>query len=437
VSKEVFLTAHEKTAQRVQTTPVKLIDDAVREFRYGLEIKAEVNLLIALLTAASNADNKFTVANLYNGFRRSFDAFRNAVKVFKSSALAERNPFLAESLFAIEDKLITLGEGDHSLFKLRLLEFKAAEQLSGLLANHRKQAARLTAHATALVDAVRGEIADLREEMAYWRMTGASILVTICLGSVLIAGLIVHFTARRLSRHESDLRDAKTTAEMANRELEAFNYSVSHDLLAPLRTLDGFSQALLEDYGDKLDDTGKRYLGFLRDGSHDMRKLIDGLLALSRSNRGELTRERVNLSELAKEIMATHQGADPARKVRALVAPMIEAEGDPSLLKTLLENLLGNAWKYSSKTPEARIEFGAEQDTDGTFYYVRDNGVGFDMTYQDRLFVPFRRLHKSDEFEGSGIGLATVQRIIHRHGGRIWAQAAIGKGATFHFTLGS
>ena len=223
--------------------------------------------------------------------------------------------------------------------------------------------------------------------------------------------------------------------ELANRELEAFTYSVSHDLRAPLRAIDGFSAALLEDYGDQLDEEGKTYLRYLHDGSRDMSELIDGLLKLSRSTRGEMARENVDLSAVVNSVVEELRQADPERQLMVDVAPNIEVDADPRLLKVVMENLLGNAWKYTGHTADATIEFGVERQEGESVYFVRDNGAGFDMAYADKLFLPFQRLHKADEFAGIGIGLATVQRIIQRHGGRIWAKAAVEEGATFYFTL--
>jgi PAS domain S-box-containing protein len=227
------------------------------------------------------------------------------------------------------------------------------------------------------------------------------------------------------------------TAELAaaNKELEAFCYSVSHDLRAPLRGLDGFSQALLEDYGGKLGAEGKHLLQRIRAGTQRMGYLIDGLLNLSRVSRSELHREPVNLSGLANDVADELRERDPQRNVALRIAENLTADGDPQLLRIVLENLLGNAWKYTAKRPQAAIEFGLSRDNGHSSFFVRDDGVGFDMQYVGKLFTPFQRLHAMNEFPGTGVGLATVQRIIHRHGGRVWAQSEINKGATFHFTL--
>jgi len=228
---------------------------------------------------------------------------------------------------------------------------------------------------------------------------------------------------------------ANEQLQVANRELEAFCYSVSHDLRAPLRGLDGFSQALLEDYGDKLGGDGKNLLQRIRTGSQRMGQLIDDLLNLSRVSRSELHREPIDLSGIASDVATELRGLDPHRHVALRIGEGLKAKGDPQLLRVVLENLLGNAWKYTAKKSKATIEFGVNQDNGNSSFFVRDNGVGFDMQYADKLFTPFQRLHAMNEFPGTGVGLATVQRIISRHGGRVWVEAAVNKGATFHFTL--
>ena len=237
-------------------------------------------------------------------------------------------------------------------------------------------------------------------------------------------------------RASKDLEDANRELEGTNRELEAFSYSVSHDLRAPLRTIDGFSQILQEDYEDKLDEEGVDYLGRVRAASKHMADLIDDLLDLSRVGRRPLSRERVDLSGLVAGIVEDFRVSEPRRKVEFVTEENVAAWADMGLLKVALENLLGNAWKFTSREPEARIEFGVQEDAGRPVYFVRDNGAGFDQDYSDKLFGAFQRLHGQEEFEGTGIGLATVARIIHRHGGRVWAEGRVGEGATFYFTLG-
>jgi signal transduction histidine kinase len=220
-----------------------------------------------------------------------------------------------------------------------------------------------------------------------------------------------------------------------NKELEAFSYSVSHDLRAPLRHIDGFTQALLEEQADKLDEKGQDHLRRVRSAARRMAELIEDLLRLSRVTRAEMRHEWVDLSDLARSVLEELRKTQPERRAEFIIASGLTVEGDGQLLRVVLENLLGNAWKFTQKCPSARIEFGVTQHDGQRTYFVRDNGVGFDMTYAGKLFAPFQRLHTVEEFPGTGIGLATVQRIIHRHSGRIWAEGEVGKGATFYFTL--
>jgi signal transduction histidine kinase/DNA-binding response OmpR family regulator len=234
---------------------------------------------------------------------------------------------------------------------------------------------------------------------------------------------------------EQRVRERTAELEVLNRELEAFNASVSHDLHAPLRTIDGFSEALLEEYDDRLDGQGKDYLQRVRAAAKRMAQLIDDLLSLSRVTRSEMEREIVDLSALACTAAAELRRTEPNRQVTFRIAAGLVAQGDGRLLRVALENLLGNAWKFTSKQSRTRIEFGVAQCRGELAYFIRDNGAGFNMAYADRLFGPFQRLHSTADFAGTGIGLATVQRIIHRHGGRIWAEGVVGQGATFYFTL--
>ena len=222
-----------------------------------------------------------------------------------------------------------------------------------------------------------------------------------------------------------------------NRELETFSYSVSHDLRAPLRRLDGFSAALLEDYPDKLDERGRDYLGRIRAASRRMEQLIDDLLRLTRLTRHEMRREAVDLSALAQTIATELQGIEPERRVEFVIEPGLVADGDAHLLAVVMDNLLSNAWKFTGKHPRALIEVGATWRDAERLYFVRDDGAGYDPAHADKLFGVFQRLHPADEFSGTGIGLATVQRIVHRHGGRVWAEGEVEKGATFYFTLGT
>lgn len=257
----------------------------------------------------------------------------------------------------------------------------------------------------------------------------------------LVTAAIRDVTERKLAEEKitqlnTDLRERALQLEATNKELEAFSYSVSHDLRAPLRSIDGFSLAILEDFGDQLNDEGRGYLMRIRTAAQRMAQLIDDLLNLSRVTRAPLNPEPTSLSTIAQNVIRELQQSDPNRIVEISVMPKVVAICDPRLMKVVLENLLSNAWKFTSKQQFAHIEFGFNDDpTEGRVYFVRDNGAGFDMAFVNRLFGAFQRLHTTSEFPGIGIGLAIVQRIIHRHGGKVWAEGAVDNGAIFRFTL--
>jgi PAS domain S-box-containing protein len=248
-----------------------------------------------------------------------------------------------------------------------------------------------------------------------------------------LLGISEDITAQRIVAET--LKTAKDTAEAANHELEAFSYSVAHDLRAPLRSIDGFSRALEEDCADKLDTAGLSHLRRIRSSAQQMGQLIDGLLVLSRVTRADLVREKLDLTRMARQSGARLQEIHPGRAIEWIVHEGLVGEGDARLLSATLDNLLGNAWKFTSKCARARIEVGMMNKNGDAAFFVRDNGAGFDQAYADKLFGAFQRLHSATEFEGTGIGLATVQRIVRRHGGRIWAEGEVGQGATFYFTL--
>ena len=249
----------------------------------------------------------------------------------------------------------------------------------------------------------------------------------------------------RIEGQKSDLEHARAdlekrvearTRELAtsNKELEAFSYSVSHDLRAPLRAIDGFGKALLDHCGPSLDEKGRHYLQRVRAGTRRMGDLIDDMLGLARISRKELTRQRVDVSAIAERVAADLAGRDGGKRVHVVVEAGLTATADSGLVEVLLENLMGNAWKFSSRKDDPRVQVG-RLNGEGHVFYVRDNGAGFDMAYADKLFGAFQRLHSDSEFEGTGIGLATVQRIVNRHGGRVWAEGTLNGGATFFFTL--
>src|SRR5437762_3409732 len=250
---------------------------------------------------------------------------------------------------------------------------------------------------------------------------------------VLFTAIIRDISERK--RRDEELRAINAQLELTNQELETFSYSVSHDLRAPVRSIDGFSAILEQDYSDKLDERGRDCLHRVRAAAQRMFTLIDSLLILSRVTREEMRQDVVDLSAIARSIAADLHRTQPQRSVEFIIPPGLIAVGDGSLVRVALENLLGNAWKFTSRQPVPQIEFGAVAQAGANVFFVRDNGAGFDMMYADKLFGAFQRLHTTDEFPGTGIGLPTVQRIVRRHGGRIWAEGKPEGGATFYFTL--
>lgn len=289
------------------------------------------------------------------------------------------------------------------------------------------------------------------EDTTLWRLDGCDFPADWSASAIIAdgrpSGMVVAFrdvTARRRNEDriralnvELERRVVERTAELqaANDELQAFCYSVSHDLRTPLRSVDGFCQVLLEDYGDRLDELGRSYLRRARSASQRMAEIIDDLLGLSRLSRARLRRQVVDVSKLARSVAGDLQATEPSRQVTFEIAAGLSAQADARLLRLVLENLLGNAWKFTAKHATARIEVGATDRDGKRVFFVRDDGAGFDMAYASKLFGPFQRLHRADEFDGTGIGLATVQRIINRHGGRVWAEGEVERGACFYFSL--
>jgi PAS domain S-box-containing protein len=305
------------------------------------------------------------------------------------------------------------------------------------LARHRE-----TGHHTVLgrrleMRAMRADGAQFPVELAITQIQGSG-------GQALYTGFVRDISDRKRAEEDLRLLNAEleervrlrtTELQAAADELEAFSYSVSHDLRAPLRSIDGFSQALAEDAGSSLPAEAKGHLDRIRAATQRMAHLIDDLLSLSRVARSPMTRERVDVTDLAGRILAELGRQSPDRMVRLTIAPAMMASGDPRLLRVALENLLENAWKFTTGREDARIEVGQTKGGSAPVFFVRDNGAGFDPAYVGKLFTPFQRLHASSEFPGTGIGLATVRRIMHRHGGRVWADGQPGQGACFYFTL--
>ena len=284
------------------------------------------------------------------------------------------------------------------------------------------------------------------QELTARRKDGSDFPVSISLSPIqtgselLVFSDIRDITAQRKAEHRirelnENLTRRNSELAVTNQELEAFSYSVSHDLRAPLRAIDGFSRILIDEHASQLDAQGRDRLERVRKAAQHMGLLIDDLLKLARVSRTELQFRDVDLSALATELAATLQTREPERQVACVVAPDLTAWGDAKLLGIALANLFGNAWKFTGQRAQGRIEFGMTLQNGAPVYYVKDNGAGFDMAYVDKLFGAFQRLHDATEFPGTGIGLATVQRIIHKHGGRIWAEGAVDRGATFFFTL--
>jgi signal transduction histidine kinase len=372
---------------------------------------------------------------------------------------------LRQDLEDLEERLAGDPEQRPRIVELELLTREALHRQGGLIAVRREEGfdaatmvfstggARLWSGIRDLLSSLReAESRALQAEQRRAERAAALAFLLLPLGiflslvMLLLAFFFLNVGARRRRKAEQSLRElnvelerrvAHRTAELeaANRELESFCYAVSHDLRAPLRGIAGFTRLLAESQSGAFDATGRDYLGRVLAATDRMNELIDDLLDLSRVSRESLRRERVDLSALAREIVADLREIAPERRAEFCIADGLVADADPRLLRILLENLLGNAWKFTSRKPLARIELARAREGEEDVFTVRDNGAGFDMRYAHKLFGPFQRLHARGEFPGTGIGLATVQRIVHRHGGRIWADGEEGAGAAFHFTL--
>ena len=326
----------------------------------------------------------------------------------------------------------------------RTFGYSCAEAIGKPLAELLVPASLRDRHKEALrlyLDTGAGAILGKRVEVPALRKDGSEFPAEVAVvriqsqGAPMFTGYVRDITDRRQAAEAEMLRREKEAAEEANAELQAFSYSVAHDLRAPLRAINGFSSVLAAEYADRLDDQAKDYLRQIASGAERMAELIDALLSLARLVRIEPRREAVDLTRVAHEVMGQLHDRDPRRELDFVAQEGLVVRGDPQLLRVVLDNLLGNAWKFTSKRAQTRIAFGREDVAGERAYFVRDNGAGFDQTFVEKIFAPFERLHSETEFEGTGIGLATVQRIVRRHGGRVWAEGVENHGATFRFTL--
>ncbi len=419
------------------------------------------NVLFAPLIISGKAVGLLGLANKPGGFTAN-DA-RLAAAFSELAAVALQNSRLLESLASSEERFRSLAEtasdaiisadGDGKIFFWN----QAAESMFGYSSveaigrpltmimpgrfreGHERGMGRFISTGEKRVIGRSVELAGLRKDGVEFPLE-LSLSKWSTQQGLFFTGVVRDITERKWAEKEimrlnEELKQHVIHLEAANKELESFSYSVSHDLRAPLRSINGFSQQILEDCFDKLNDESKDAFQRIRAASQRMGLLIDGLLNLSRLSRSGIVCGKVDLSELARDIVGDLREAHPEREVEIVIAEGLFCEGDERLVYVLLQNLLGNAWKFTERVPKARLEFGSCRTYGETVYFVRDNGAGFDMAYADKLFRPFQRLHGAAEFPGTGIGLATVQRIVNRHGGRLWAEGEVDKGATFYFTL--
>jgi len=436
---------------------------AFNSVAYTWQILAQVEMILVDTLDMETRHLRFAVTG-DETFSQSYQA--GIAEVQKTLAAAKQltqNPDQRRRLAALEPLIQKEISTANEVVRMRRNgDIAGAVQLSD--SEQSRQTRKAISELIAEIEQAEKQLLTLRTDraMALSRMTIAIVAFAslLSLGLIALASVMLRRDVqKRLQAEEQivqlngDLKQHADQLEAANKELTSFSYSVSHDLRSPLRGIDGFSLALEEDYADKFDDLGRSHLARVRAAARRMGELIDDLLKLSQITRAELHLQPVDLSALARIVADELQRREPQRQVEWAIADGLTAEGDPQLLRVALENLFGNAWKFTGKRPSARIEFGtiaagatrlndskAEMDQSlltpaATVFFIRDNGAGFDMAHASKLFGAFQRLHSRAEFEGTGIGLATVQRIIHRHGGRVWAEGEVDKGAAFFFSL--
>jgi hypothetical protein len=428
----VFVVAVLLLLEKLVLAPVSRLSASVNDIGASGDLSARVSIT-GSDELASLAGN---INGMLGGLKQSHSALQESEKKFKH-LVQEMN----DGYFVIQDaKVVFTNTRGTEMFGHAEDEITGKHVDELLAPELARRLARMDA------DVAQGEAIAQQYETRLIRGDGKTGMFELSAKNMDYAGkpavsvVMRDITERRkaeeeLARQAKELARANSELCVVNKELEAFSYSVSHDLRAPLRSIDGFSKAVLEDYEQKLDDQGKDYLHRVRAASQRMAQLIDDLLNLSRVTRSDMHHDSVNLSAMAWSIVTELQKIQPDRQVDFVIAEGLMAKGDSRLLKLVLENLLNNAWKFTGKHTHAKIEFGAAPCNGKTAYFVRDDGAGFDMAYAEKLFIPFQRLHGVTEFAGTGIGLALIQRIIHRHGGHVWAEGKVEQGATFYFTL--
>jgi signal transduction histidine kinase len=421
----------------------KLIEASAQQV-HTYNVLARLDDLLSLLKDAETGQRGFIIV----GTKRYLEPYTAAIGKIEPALkdiehLVVDNPAQQQRLVVLKSKIAEkLAELDEmiSLMKKKGFEStkmviqadkgkKIMDEISATVDDIKAEETRLLAQRTSKVHA----FSRYSKIVIEWGWSLATVLLVLT-GSLLSRNIAK--SEAKIIKLSQDLAARNLRLESANKEMEAFSYSVSHDLRAPLNTISGFSEILNEHYGDKLDAEGRDYLNRIKNGSNRMGQLITDLMRLSHISRQTIDRMDCDLSSLASTIIDNIREAAPRRSVEVVIAEGLRAVVDPNLIKIALTNLLNNAWKFTSKTEHARIVFGALEKEAQTVYFIKDNGAGFDPAYAEKMFLPFQRLHSKEEFEGTGIGLAIVERIISRHEGRIWAEGEVGKGATMYFTLG-